>query len=74
MTTTNSDVLIVGAGPVGTTLAIDLVRRGVRVRIIERQTMGSTDRGQKEFNPEPWKFSMTSGCLTTFWPAVAATR
>jgi 2-polyprenyl-6-methoxyphenol hydroxylase-like FAD-dependent oxidoreductase len=30
------DVLIVGAGPTGTTLAIDLVRRGFNVRIIEK--------------------------------------
>jgi 2-polyprenyl-6-methoxyphenol hydroxylase-like FAD-dependent oxidoreductase len=30
------DVLIAGAGPTGTTLAIDLVRRGLRVRIIDR--------------------------------------
>ena len=29
------EVLIVGAGPVGLTLAIDLARRGVSVRIID---------------------------------------
>ncbi|MCV7285800.1 FAD-dependent monooxygenase [Mycolicibacterium wolinskyi] len=36
--TTNSttDVLIVGAGPAGTTLAIDLARRGVPVRLIDK--------------------------------------
>ncbi|MGW6619589.1 FAD-dependent monooxygenase [Nocardia sp. NPDC055002] len=31
-----TDVLIVGAGPTGTALAIDLVRRGVSVRLIDR--------------------------------------
>lgn len=38
MTTTNSttDVLIIGAGPAGTTLAIDLARRGVAVRLIDK--------------------------------------
>ncbi|GAB2862582.1 FAD-dependent oxidoreductase [Lentzea nigeriaca] len=30
------DVLIAGAGPTGTTLAIDLMRRGVNVRIIDK--------------------------------------
>jgi 2-polyprenyl-6-methoxyphenol hydroxylase-like FAD-dependent oxidoreductase len=33
----NSDVLIVGAGPTGLTLAIDLGRRGVRCAIIEQK-------------------------------------
>ncbi|KAB7760290.1 FAD-dependent monooxygenase [Mycolicibacterium mucogenicum] len=32
------DVLIVGAGPVGSALAIDLIRRGVAVRIIDKAT------------------------------------
>ncbi|MDP1963087.1 MAG: FAD-dependent monooxygenase [Reyranella sp.] len=32
----DSDVLVVGAGPVGLVLAIDLARRGVRVQLIER--------------------------------------
>ncbi|MGW2057820.1 FAD-dependent monooxygenase [Streptomyces sp. NPDC001840] len=31
-----TDVLVVGAGPVGMALALDLVRRGVRVRLVER--------------------------------------
>ena len=33
----NSDVLIVGAGPTGLTLAIDLGRRGVRCTVIEQK-------------------------------------
>src|SRR6202140_4602848 len=33
-----TQVLIVGAGPVGLTLALDLGRRGVRCTLIERNT------------------------------------
>ncbi|MBI0300961.1 FAD-dependent monooxygenase, partial [Streptomyces sp. PRKS01-29] len=32
----DADVLIVGAGPAGLTLAVDLARRGVRARVVER--------------------------------------
>jgi 2-polyprenyl-6-methoxyphenol hydroxylase-like FAD-dependent oxidoreductase len=42
------DVLIVGAGPVGLTLACDLARRGISYRIIDKQTVypiGSRARG-----------------------------
>jgi 2-polyprenyl-6-methoxyphenol hydroxylase-like FAD-dependent oxidoreductase len=41
--TTNFDVIIAGAGPVGLTLAIDLGRRGVRCLLIERNA-----------TPAPW--------------------
>lgn len=34
--TSTTDVLVVGAGPAGTTLAIDLARRGVAVRLIDK--------------------------------------
>src|SRR4051794_17426482 len=34
---TTTDVLIVGAGPTGTTLAIDLIRRGITVRLIDKE-------------------------------------
>src|SRR5580765_3412671 len=42
------EVLIVGAGPVGLTLAIDLASRGIAIRIIDKATtyaIGSRARG-----------------------------
>jgi 2-polyprenyl-6-methoxyphenol hydroxylase-like FAD-dependent oxidoreductase len=36
-TTPTTDVLIVGAGPTGTALAIDLTRRGVAVRLVDKE-------------------------------------
>ena len=43
LTMTDFDVCIVGAGPVGLTLALDLSRRGVRSVVVER-----------ELKPGPW--------------------
>ena len=43
LTMTDFDVCIVGAGPVGLTLALDLSRRGVRSMVVER-----------ELKPGPW--------------------
>ncbi|MDO3639130.1 FAD-dependent oxidoreductase [Mycolicibacterium arseniciresistens] len=37
----NTDVLIVGAGPSGLTLAASLLRRGVRTTIVDRQAAGA---------------------------------
>lgn len=37
-----TDVVIVGAGPVGTLLAVELVRRGVDVRVLERRPTAGT--------------------------------
>ena len=36
MDTTDCDVLVVGAGPTGLTLAIQLISRGVRTRVIDK--------------------------------------
>ena len=38
-----SAVVIVGAGPTGTMLAIELARRGVSVRVLEREQMPHTE-------------------------------
>ncbi|GAA3629602.1 hypothetical protein GCM10022223_54050 [Kineosporia mesophila] len=37
-----SDVIVVGAGPTGLTLAIELARRGIGVRVIERRQEAAT--------------------------------
>jgi 2-polyprenyl-6-methoxyphenol hydroxylase-like FAD-dependent oxidoreductase len=36
MSSSSTDVLVVGAGPTGLTLAADLLRRGLRVRLVDR--------------------------------------
>jgi 2-polyprenyl-6-methoxyphenol hydroxylase-like FAD-dependent oxidoreductase len=46
-----TDILIAGAGPTGLTLAIDLLRRGVSVRIIDRATR--PDRGVRGKGLQP---------------------
>lgn len=38
MNTTDCDVLVVGAGPTGLTLALQLLARGVRTRVIDKDT------------------------------------
>src|SRR4051812_26034295 len=48
---TTTDVLVVGAGPTGLTLAVDLARRGVPVRIIDAAAAhfaGSRGKGLQE--------------------------
>jgi 2-polyprenyl-6-methoxyphenol hydroxylase-like FAD-dependent oxidoreductase len=50
-TTERIDVLVVGAGPTGLTLACDLVRRGVRARIIDAAEHGFSGSRAKGLQP-----------------------
>jgi len=56
---TESNVLIVGAGPVGLTLAIDLAWRGIDVTVVETPGAGRASRARNATTspPAPWKFS-----------------
>jgi 2-polyprenyl-6-methoxyphenol hydroxylase-like FAD-dependent oxidoreductase len=48
---TNTDVLVVGAGPTGLTLACDLRRRGIDCRVIDRTTTHHTRSRGKGLQP-----------------------
>ncbi|GAA2302189.1 FAD-dependent oxidoreductase [Nonomuraea roseoviolacea subsp. roseoviolacea] len=50
-TSASTDVLIVGAGPTGLTLACDLARRGVACRVIDRAEGPSTASRAKTIQP-----------------------
>ncbi|WP_405394720.1 FAD-dependent oxidoreductase [Microbispora hainanensis] len=47
----NTDVLIVGAGPTGLTLAVDLARRGVAFRIVDESPEPATGSKGKGLQP-----------------------
>ncbi|WP_375256495.1 FAD-dependent monooxygenase [Streptomyces sp. PKU-EA00015] len=61
----NVSVLISGAGPTGLTLGLELARRGVPVRIIDKERSFTTARAaRRASSPAPWRCSTTSGSST----------
>ncbi|MGK8503711.1 FAD-dependent oxidoreductase [Nocardia asiatica] len=54
------DVLVVGGGPTGTALAIDLTRRGLAVRIIDKAAMLATRTRSREAIPVGTRCGLSS--------------
>lgn len=52
---TKTDVVIVGAGPTGLTLATALATRGTRTAVIDRQAAGEIPPGPRWCMRAPWK-------------------
>ena len=50
-------ILIVGAGPVGLTMAAELARYGVPIRIVDRAAQRTTNRSRSCSGAEPWNCS-----------------
>jgi len=61
--TNNVDVLIAGAGPTGSVLAIDLVRRGIRVRLIEKNAHSFPGSRAKGLQPRTLEMLYDLGAL-----------
>ncbi|MFB1298711.1 FAD-dependent monooxygenase [Mycobacterium sp. pW049] len=63
MTAPTIDVLVVGAGPVGSALAIDLARRGLAVRIIDKADHGFDGSRAKGVQPRTLEVFEDLGAL-----------
>lgn len=57
------DVLVIGAGPTGTALAIDLARRGLNIRIIDRQAAAFAGSRAKGLQPRSLEMLEDLGAL-----------
>lgn len=60
------EVLIVGAGPVGLTLAIQLARYGVKFRIIDKSAMQTEDSRAAGIHPRTLEVFEDLGLIDTF--------
>jgi 2-polyprenyl-6-methoxyphenol hydroxylase-like FAD-dependent oxidoreductase len=58
-----TDVLITGAGPAGLTLGIDLLRRGVRCRIIEKSPQFAAGSRARGISPRTQEVFASAGLL-----------
>ena len=65
----DTQVLIVGAGPTGLTLAIDLGRRGVRCMVIEQKEGASVSSEDGALQrPHPWRSTAAWASRSGFAP------
>jgi 2-polyprenyl-6-methoxyphenol hydroxylase-like FAD-dependent oxidoreductase len=65
--TFDADVLVVGAGPVGQTLSIDLAKRGVSVLLIERNETCLQHPKMERCNARTMEFYRRLGVTTSYW-------
>ena len=66
MTRSESEVLVVGAGPTGLTLAIELARRGIATRLIDRAGPGESGSRGKGLQPRTLELFDLAGLLEPF--------
>jgi 2-polyprenyl-6-methoxyphenol hydroxylase-like FAD-dependent oxidoreductase len=71
MTRTKCEVLVVGAGPTGLTLAIELARRGIATRLIDRDGPGKSGSRGKGLQPRTLELFDLAGMLEPFVSAGA---
>ena len=69
MTRAECEVLVVGAGPTGLTLAIELVRRGIAVRVIDAQGPEKSGSRGKGLQPRTLELFDIAGMLEPFLTA-----
>ena len=55
MLPTTTDVLVIGAGPTGLTVAVSLAGRGLDVTVIDAQRPATTPRGLPSSMPGRWR-------------------
>src|SRR5215213_10124903 len=71
---TDADVLIVGAGPAGTSTAFQLARRGVRVRVLERARFPRAKPCAECLSPQASRLLHDMGVLAELEPRGAQLR
>lgn len=73
-TPTDADVVVVGAGPVGLALALDLARRGISARVLERGAGTFEGSRAKGVQPRTLEVLDDLGVAAKPGPSAARTR